>query len=83
MSSAVPGRSLPVKPKSCDSPEGLVTLSMISVPPFVFVKVQVTVSPAATTAVASRPLSLELLVGSTQVMSLRLQPAGSAFSDTW
>ena len=83
VSSAVPGRSVPVKPKSCCSPAGFVTLSMISVPFFVFVKVQVTVSPAATAIVACRPVSDEPPDGSTHVMSVRLQPVGSASSDTW
>ena len=44
----------------------------------VLVNVQVTVSPAARWIVAVAPASLELAVGSTQVMSVRSQPERAA-----
>jgi hypothetical protein len=63
--------------KAAGSPAGSVTLSTMIRPRFVFVNVQVTVSPAARLIVAVRVarLTLELFDGSTQAMPVRSQPA--------
>ena len=55
------GPPVSVKPNSCGSPDGSVTLSIRMLPPLVFSNVQVTVSPGSTVMLARLVSSLSQL----------------------